>query len=59
MMEGGGGGPTGVHIGNPSKIHATKIFNLKKYLASKLSTGKNTRLSTVNTDLFNQTNFKT
>ena len=40
----GGGGPTGLHIANPPKMHDPEILRPTEYLASKFSTHKNTRL---------------
>ena len=39
--------------------HAPEILHRQKYLASKFSTQKNTRLKYLNTNLSNKTDFKT
>lgn len=60
-----GGSTRGIHHGGsygasyckPKKIHETEILDLKKYLASKYPTPKNTRREYLNTDLFLQQNY--
>ena len=44
---------------NPRTHTSLKIYTPPKYLASKFSTQKHTRLKYLNTDIFNQTDFKT
>ena len=63
LPQGGGGGYCGRSDGTsycePKKIHEPEILQPTKYLASKFSTQKNTRLKYLNIDLFNQTDLKT
>ena len=66
-VEGGGGGSDRASYCEPKetqkkelkKIHEPEILHPKKYLASKFTTPRNTRLKYLNTDEFNQKDFKT
>ena len=53
------GGSDGASYCEPKKYMSLKFYTPQKNLASKFSSPKNTRLIILNTDLFNQTDFKT